>query len=52
MIVCIVLVLDTFLRPVLFAPLSVFAVVLLHIDDLSCNDPFTTRTHVLFATCS
>jgi hypothetical protein len=50
-IVCMVLVLDTFLRPVLFAPLSVFAVlyslVLLHIYDLSCNVPFTTRPYVL-----
>ena len=50
-IVCMVLVLDTFLRPVQFAPLSVFAIlyslVLLHIDDLSCNDPFTTRPYVL-----
>jgi hypothetical protein len=33
------------LRPCLFSP---FCIPSLHIDDLSCNDPFTTRASVLF----
>ena len=52
MIVCTVLVLDTFVRPVFFCALVRFRFFIfpcsLHIDDLSCNDRFTTRTYVLF----
>jgi len=51
-IVCTVLVLDTFVRPVFFCALVRFRFFIfpcsLHIDDLSCNDRFTTRAYVLF----